>query len=128
MRLLLDTCSFLWLATDDSQLSDDARELFRAAENDVWLSAASAWEIGVKHKLGKLPLPMPPHVFVPKVRTMHRVDELAIDEESTLALRFLPDLHRDPFDRMLICQALTHNLRLLTPDPLITQYPVQTVW
>jgi PIN domain nuclease of toxin-antitoxin system len=128
MRLLVDTCTFLWIATGDARLSDRARELFRASENDVWLSAVSAWEISVKHKLGKLPLPEPPHTFVPKVRTQHLIESLEIDEESTLGLRHLPDHHRDPFDRMLICQALTHNLQLLTPDPLVTQYPVRTVW
>ena len=128
MRLLLDTCTFLWLVTDDPRLSPEARGLVVDADNDVLLSAVSTWEIAVKHSQGRLPLPDGPERYVPKLRRDHAIEALGLDEESTLYLRRLPDLHRDPFDRMLVCQAIVQGLVLLTPDRDITQYPVRTLW
>lgn len=128
MKLLLDTCTFLWIVTDAAELSPRARALFRAAEHEVYLSAASAWEIGVKHALGRLPLPQPPGRFVPAEREAHGIDSLAIDEESVLQVGRLPQVHRDPFDRLLVCQAIVHGLAILTPDPLVADYPVRVVW
>ncbi len=128
MRLLLDTCTFLWIVTADESLSPAARELFMDPANDVFLSAVSAWEIAIKHSLGKLPLPRPPSVLVPEERKRHHIDPLPLDETAALAGAKLPELHRDPFDRMLVCQAIMGGLTLVTPDPLVTQYPVATVW
>lgn len=128
MKLLLDTCTFLWIVTDAAELSPRARALFQAAEHEVYLSAASAWEIGVKHALGRLPLPHPPGRFVPAEREAHGIDSLAIDEESVLQVGRLPEVHRDPFDRLLVCQAIVHGLTILTPDPLVADYPVRVVW
>ncbi len=128
MRLLLDTCTFLWLVGGAPELSGRAREAFADPENEVLLSAASAWEIAVKHRLGRLPLPEPPDSFVPRQREAHGIDRLDIDEQSALHVAKLPDLHRDPFDRMLVAQALAGGLVLLTPDETIRQYPVRTLW
>lgn len=128
MRFLLDTCAFLWLVIDDPKLSARVRELVVNPENEILLSAASAWEIGVKQALGKLPLPEPADPYVTKKRTQHAIQSLAIDEESALMAHRLEHLHRDPFDRLLICQAITHGLTVATPDPLIRQYPVRTIW
>ncbi|MCX6546350.1 MAG: type II toxin-antitoxin system VapC family toxin [Acidobacteria bacterium] len=128
MKLLLDTCAFLWIAGDASSLSKRARELFRAADNEVYLSAASAWEIAVKHALGRLPLPAPPERFVREMREAHGIAALPIDEASALHVSHLPDLHRDPFDRMLVSQAIVHGLTILTPDPIIIDYPARTIW
>jgi len=128
VRLLLDTCTFLWLIVDAPDLSPRARELFRSPESDVYLSSVSAWEIAVKHSLGRLPLPEPPGRFVPAQREAHGVESLALDEESVLQVGRLPLLHRDPFDRMLVCQAIVHGLAILTPDPLVADYPVRIVW
>ena len=128
MKLLLDTCTFLWIVADAHALSRRARELFRAADTDVYLSAASAWEIAVKHGLGRLPLPSPPDRFVREMREAHAIAPLPIDEESALHVTRLPGLHRDPFDRMLVSQAIVHGLTILTPDPLIAQYPGRTTW
>lgn len=128
MKLLLDTCTFLWIATDDAQLSQPARELFVDPANDAYLSAVSSWEIAVKHGLGRLPLPGPPHSYIPLQREAHGIDPLLLDEESALHLARLPRLHKDPFDRMLVCQALVHGLVVLSPDPLISQYPVRVTW
>jgi|TARA_B100002003_G_scaffold203854_1_gene196652 PIN domain nuclease of toxin-antitoxin system len=128
VRLLLDTCTFLWLVTDDPNLSPEARSLIVDPDNEVLLSAVSTWEIAVKHGLGRLPLPDDPERYVPKLRRDHAVEPLPLDEESTLYLRRLPGLHRDPFDRMLVCQAIVQGVILLTPDRDITQYPVRTLW
>lgn len=128
MRLLLDTCAFLWVLGGARELSPRAREAFADPANDVFLSAASAWEIAVKHRLGKLPLPAPPEEFVPAQRIAHGIEALPLDEEAALHVAKLPDLHRDPFDRMLIAQALVGGLVLVTPDDPIRQYPVRTLW
>lgn len=128
MRILLDTVTFLWAVTDAYDLSDDARELFVDPGNEIYLSSVSTWEIAIKHSLGKLPLPEPPMRFVPAQRKQHSIDSLPLDEEATLHLTRLPALHKDPFDRMLICQAIVHHLVILTSDELINQYPVRTIW
>jgi PIN domain nuclease of toxin-antitoxin system len=128
VKVLLDTCTFLWIISDHPRLSDRARDLFRAPEHEVLLSSASAWEIATKYSLGRLPLPQPPEKFIPAMREHHGIDALPIDEESVLQTTRLPQLHRDPFDRLLVCQAIVHGLALLTPDPLISQYPARVVW
>jgi PIN domain nuclease of toxin-antitoxin system len=128
VRILLDTVTFLWAVTDAPDLSDDARELFVDPGNEIYLSSVSTWEIVIKHSLGKLPLPEPPIRFVPALRKQHSIDALPLDEEATLHLTRLPALHRDPFDRMLVCQAIVHHLVILTPDELINQYSVRTMW
>lgn len=128
MRLLLDTCTFLWLISGSSKLSKPAEDAILDPDNGVFLSVVSAWEIGVKNALGRLPLPAPPEQFVPEMRKGHLLATLPLDEESTLQLGRLPDLHKDPFDRMLVCQALQHNLILVTPDESIRQYSVHSLW
>ena len=128
MRLLLDTCSFLWIVGGSNELSSRARQVFADPANEVILSAASAWEIAVKHRLGRLPLPAPPDEFVPAQRAAHGIEPLPLDEEAALHVAKLPDLHRDPFDRMLVAQAIVGGLVLLTPDDQIREYPVRTLW
>jgi PIN domain nuclease of toxin-antitoxin system len=128
MKLLLDTCTFLWIAGRPDLLSAQARTLFQDPENEVYLSVASVWEIVTKHAIGRLPLPEPADRLVPRLRDRHGVDTLPIDEESTLHLTRLPAIHRDPFDRMLVCQAIVHGMTLLTPDPLIARYPARILW
>lgn len=128
MRLLLDTCTFLWLAGGSDEVSPRAREAFVDPANDVFLSAASAWEIALKHQLGRLPLPEPPAMFVPAQRSAHGIEPLPIDEEASLHVAKLPGLHRDPVDRLLVAQAMVAGLVLVTPDEAVRQYPVRTLW
>ncbi len=129
MKILLDTCTFLWIATDDPLLSSHARQRFLDPADEVFLSVVSAWEISIKYSLGRLPLPTPPDQFVPAERQRHGIASLSLDEASSLMEYRLPKLHKDPFDRALICQASAGGLVLLTPDPLIRQYPgVQVEW
>lgn len=128
MKLLLDTCTFLWVVAGDAALSGKVRQLFADPANEVYLSVISAWEIALKNALGKLPLPRPPATFVPEQRARHQIESLTLDEGAALTVARLPDLHRDPFDRMLTAQAIVGGLTVLTPDPLIQQYPVPTLW
>jgi PIN domain nuclease of toxin-antitoxin system len=127
VRLLLDTCSFLWLAGGNA-LSAAAAAAVRDPSNEVLLSAVSVWEIASKHRAGRLPLPESPARLIPIERELRDVVELPFDEESALQVLRLPVLHRDPFDRMLISQAIAGGLAIVTPDPLITQYPVRVIW
>ena len=127
MRLLLDTCTFLWLA-GGSSLSTPAAASIRDPSNEVFLSAVSAWEIASKYRAARLPLPESPDSLIPTERELRGVRALAFDEESALQVLRLPPLHRDPFDRMLISQAIAGSLIIVTPDPLITQYPVRVIW
>ena len=128
MRLLLDTSTFLWVINDAPELSPQARGLFVDPRNEVYLSSVSAWEIAIKYALGRLSLPESPDRFVPTQRKQHGIDPLELDEEAALHLIRLPLLHKDLFDRMLVCQAIVHNLVILSPDDLITQYPIRTMW
>ena len=127
MKLLLDTCTFLWLAGGGT-LSRDAADAIRTPANDVFLSGASVWEIVTKYDRGQLPLPEPPDRLIRAERRLRGIEALAFDEESAFQGLRLPWLHRDPFDRMLIAQAIAHSLAIVTPDPLITQYPVRIIW
>ncbi len=128
VRLLLDTCTFLWVVGGAKRLSVAARDAFAHPDHDVFLSAASAWEIAVKHRLGRLPLPTPPDQFVPAQRAAHGIEPLPVDEDAALHVAKLPDLHRDPFDRILVAQAIAGGLILVTPDEAIRQYPARTLW
>ena len=128
MRVLLDTCTFLWIAADFPQLSKTAAGAFMDRNNERYLSAASAWEIGIKHAAGRLTLRQKPDVFVPRIREASGILSLAMDEESALHAGRLPQLHSDPFDRMLVAQAIVHGMTILTPDPQIERYGVRTVW
>lgn len=128
MKLLLDTATFLWLTIDSPLLSAQTRNLFTDPANEVYLSAVSAWEIAVKHAIGKLPLPEKPNSFIPRQRALHGIASLSLAEDAALKLPMLPSLHRDPFDRMLVCQALAHDLTILTPDAAIRSYPVKSAW
>lgn len=127
MKLLLDACAFLWIAGGEP-LSDVAAAAYRDPSNDIYLSAASVWEITIKHQSGRLRLPEPPDRLIPTERRLRGIAALPVDEDAVFQLPKLPKLHRDPFDRILVCQAIAHSLAILTPDPLIRQYPVRVVW
>jgi PIN domain nuclease of toxin-antitoxin system len=105
-----------------------AASVVQDPSNEVYLSAVSVWEIATKHRAGRLPLPEPPDRLIPTERGLRGVEPLPFDEESALQVLRLPLLHRDPFDRMLISQAIALGLAIVTPDPLISQYPVRVVW
>jgi PIN domain nuclease of toxin-antitoxin system len=128
MRVLLDTCTFLWLVGGGREIPSRAAAAYQSPDTVVYLSAVSAWEIAVKYASGRMPLPEPPERLIPDERERLGIVTLPVDEESALHVTRLPSLHRDPFDRMLVSQAIVHGLTILTPDPLITQYPARTMW
>ena len=128
MKILLDTVAFLWIILDSPRLTTTVREAFADPANEVYLSAISTWEIAVKYALGRLKLPVRPAEFIPAQREQHGIQFLPLDEQSTLHVIGLPDIHRDPFDRMLVCQALMQGLIIATPDAQISQYPVRVLW
>lgn len=128
MKLLLDTHVFLWIATDDGRLPRDLKTILREPSNDVYLSVASSWEIAVKARSGKLALPMPVWAFILESRERLGIQTLSIQESAVAHVAKLPDIHRDPFDRMLVCQAIQHELTIVTSDTHVQRYPVKTMW
>lgn len=127
-RYLLDTCTFLWMIKDDPVLPDSVKEILIDPKNTIYLSAISTSEILLKNSLGKLPLPHPAHQFIRQQREKHHVETLSFQEEDAEILQRLPPLHRDPFDRFLMCQSIAQNLVLLTNDRDIQKYPIRTLW
>jgi len=127
MRILLDTQCWLWMSLSPERFSPHARSLVEATEHELHLSAASAWEIAIKHALGKLRLPEPPARYVPTRLDALGVRPLPIEHAHALHVAALPAHHRDPFDRLLIAQAQLDDLSILTADPLFTAYDVVTI-
>lgn len=128
MKLLLDTSAFLWFVSGDDRLPKAMRSVLRDSETGVWLSVVSIWEIVVKQQIGRLALPGPAWSYVTTQRDRHGIDSLALDAPAMAHLAKLPAVHRDPFDRMLICQAIEHDLQIATSDRHIQRYPVKTIW
>jgi PIN domain nuclease of toxin-antitoxin system len=125
MRLLLDTHVFLWYIAGDPRLPAAFRGPIQNSANEVYLSVASVWEAVIKFGIGKLPLPAPPQDYLPRQRGRHQIASLPINEATFIDLAKLPLLHRDPFDRILIAQALQHDLTLATVDDEVRAYPVK---
>ncbi len=119
MRLLVDTHAFLWWCADDRRLTAAARAALRDGANEVYLSAASVWEMKVKEALGRLRAPEPVSAAARRLG----FESLPINFEHAEAISQLPPLHRDPFDRMLVAQARVESLTLVTRDPAIRAYP-----
>lgn len=128
MRLPLDTVTFLWLVEGNLRVSAHARALTADPANDVYMSVASAWEIAIKYGLGRLPLRIPHDRYVTQQRVRHRIDSLPVNEEAALQVGKLPDLHRDPFDRLIVAQAIVEGMTVVTPDRLVSMYPVRVAW
>lgn len=131
MSLLLDTCVFLWLIGFPERLPTTVRSVLEAGETSVWVSVATLWEVLIKHGKGQVGLDTDRDSalhFLLKQCQIHLLAVLSIDPASLDPLQRLPDIHRDPFDRLLICQAIEHGLTLVTPDLLIQRYPIKTLW
>jgi PIN domain nuclease of toxin-antitoxin system len=126
--LLLDTCTFLWMVRTPNDLSPAARAAVVDPSRPLFLSVVSHWEIGVKSQIGRLALPDEPGSYVRRERPRHGIESLSLEEGAINHLSKLPDLHRDPFDRMLICQAIDHGLTIVSPDAAIQRYPVRVLW
>lgn len=126
MNVLLDTHTLLWALTDETKLSERARRLLPVA--NTWLSVASLWEILIKARIGKIPLPRPAGPFVMSKLKLNGVQILPVTSDHVLRIESLPDHHRDPFDRMLIAQSLEEQLPLVTADRVFARYPVEVIW
>jgi PIN domain nuclease of toxin-antitoxin system len=124
VRLLLDTHAFLWYIAADPKLPATFRQAIQDQTNEVYLSVASVWETIIKHSLGKLAIPTPPADYLARQREAHGIASLPIDEGAMSFLAELPPLHRDPFDRLLVAQALQHGLTVATVDPDVAAYQI----
>ena len=128
MKLLLDTCTFIWVVSDPTKLSASALAHFQDLANICYLSSVSTWEIGVLTGLGRMHFSEPIERYIPRMRRLQRIRPLRLLESATLLSSNLPPHHRDPFDRMLICQAMAHGMTLLTPDTQIAKYSAPVIW
>ncbi len=127
MRLLLDTQVWLWMLAAPERLSRKSRAVVAAAENELLLSAASAWEIAIKHGLGKLTLPEPPEEYIPGLMLRTGVTPLPVHHRHALRVASLPPHHRDPFDRLLVAQAQLEDLPIMTADRTFRSYDIEVV-
>ena len=128
MRFLLDTHAFLWWNEASPRLSRRVSSLLSDPGNHLLLSVVSAWEIIVKAQIGKLKLPSAPAAYVVSRLEHYGIETLSLRLGHVLAAEELPAHHRDPFDRMLIAQAQVEGLPIVTHDPHIRKYSVETVW
>lgn len=128
MKLLIDTHCWLWLVADPDKIRSDVVDLLVDRGNEVYVSAATAWEIVIKHGLGKLSLPVAPTEYVPqRVAALGHLS-LAIEQRHTLRVAELPPHHKDPFDRILVAQAQVEGMHFVTADRLIAAYDVPLIW
>ena len=128
MRCLLDTHAFIWLVTDDPRLSGTARKYILDGRTRLYLSSASVWEIIIKCTIGKLTLPGTPEHFISRQLTLNQIEELPITFKHAFHIHQLPDIHKDPFDRMLVAQSVAEKLPIITIDPIISRYDIKTIW
>ncbi len=128
MRYLVDTHVFIWWNTSSTRLPAKVQSLFRDPNETLFLSLASVWEMQIKIQLGKLTLPAPLSILLQRQQQTNAIQILPITLPHVLELASLPDLHRDPFDRLLIAQARVEKASLISDDATIKKYPVTVVW
>ena len=128
MKFLLDTSVFLWVLTGEDKLNPRGREILTSSSSELHFSAVGTWEIAIKFAVGALPLPKPPSEFVFHALRSWPIQALSITHEHALRAGTLPMHHRDPFDRMLIAQALSEQMTLLTADRVFQKYKVDLIF
>ncbi len=128
MKYLLDTMVWLWSVGPTEKIGNAGLEILRNGREEIYLSAASSWEIAIKAKLGKFQLPEAPGPYVRSRMAAQRVLALAVTQNHSLAVYDLPLHHNDPFDRLIIAQALDEGMVILTADRAFRKYPVEIVW
>ena len=128
MKYLLDTHAFLWFVTDANRLSSKAKSTIQNSNNEIFFSAASAWEISIKAKLGRLKFGGDLESFIIEQLTENSFGPLAITVTHALYTEKLPQIHKDPFDRIMISQSKLENMVMITKDKEIREYKVLTVW
>jgi PIN domain nuclease of toxin-antitoxin system len=128
MKYLLDTMVWLWSVGPSKTIGAAGLEILASPEEEVYLSAASSWEIAIKTRLGKSQLPEPPGRYVPKRLAEQGIRSLSINQNHSLRVYDLPSHHSDPFDRMIIAQAMVEEMTILTSDRAFEKYPVEVLW
>jgi len=128
MRYLLDSRVFLWWCAQSSRLSPTVFDLIKRGDNAIYISLLSIREIQIKSQLGKVDLPLPIMDIFTRQNAEHNIQLLAIELTHMKALTILPNLHVDPFDRILVAQAIAEDMTMLTDDPNIRQYRVKVLW
>lgn len=128
VKVLLDTHALLWWLFDDPQLSRPARDAIKDAENAVLVSSASAWEMAIKYRLGKLPEAREAVENLPRLLRQGQMDTLPITLDHALAADALPGPHRDPVDRMIIAQSRMEKIPVVTMDPAFKAYSADIIW
>lgn len=128
VKLLLDTCSFIWLTSESRKLSAVAARAIDAKSAQLYFSDASTWEVCLKWQTGKLGLPAPPRHWLTEQLDQWFVEVVPLEQEHFFRSTELPAHHRDPFDRLLVAQAIHLGMTVVTPDPAVLQYPVATLW
>lgn len=128
MRALLDTHTFLWWIIDNPQISSRVRDIMSNSSNELFLSAASCWEIAIKAKIGRIKLPDRPQIFVSQQMALNTIQGLPIQISHALHVFNLPHHHKYPFDRIIIAQAQLEKLPILTSDAMISKYKVKIIW
>jgi PIN domain nuclease of toxin-antitoxin system len=128
VRLLLDSHAFLWFILGDQRLSDRARLAIAAADTDVLISPATLWEMAIKVRLGKYTLPGPFGPFMDTQLTSNRIRLLPIEVRHTAILASMPFHHRDPFDRLIVAQALAESIGVVSVDAMLDAYGVSRLW
>lgn len=128
MRFLLDTHTFIWYVTDEGKISTLVLELINDENNEILLSTASIWEMAIQQSLGKLSFNLPFEVFIIQQISLNNFDLLEIKIDHLTVVASLPLHHRDPFDRLLISQAMVEQLPVLSIDPAFDSYPIQRLW
>ncbi|MDY6994002.1 MAG: type II toxin-antitoxin system VapC family toxin [Pseudomonadota bacterium] len=128
MRVLLDTCSFLWFIAGDDKLSRPAKKLIADLDNQMLVSVASLWEIALKVKLGKLTLLRPFEELIPRQLTLSEIDKLPIELNHLTLLTQLPWHHGEPFERLIIAQALAEALPVISHNDIYKKYQIQIIW
>jgi PIN domain nuclease of toxin-antitoxin system len=128
LRLLLDTCTFVWLASESARLSKRARKALDAVDSELVLSDASVLEICLKWTAGKITLPSPPRVWVEEQAGLWHLKRAPLAAAHYYRTTELPGVHRDPFDRLLVAHAIEAGLTLVSPDRQLREYPIATLW
>lgn len=128
MKFLLDTNVFLWGLSEEHKLNSRAQEILTSSSSELYFSAAGSWEIAIKFALGSLPLPKAPSKYIPYALRVWAVRGLDITHEHALRAGELPAHHRDPFDRLLVAQAMTEQMTLLTADRALQKYGVDLIF
>lgn len=128
MKILLDTQAFLWLIDDSAKLSESAKKLFLNQKNELFLSLASVWELAIKTSIDKLTLKSTLEKFIPDQLQENSISQLDISFRHVAKVATLPFHHRDPFDRLIISQAIEENLPILSSDEAFDLYGIKRLW